>query len=157
MIPEHYKIKDYQCPKSIGHPWGDHKTATSWRNQGPNGDICCAFCGSLHPIQFMELVNHILETKCVDGVYFSAGKPGKVYLNRPGVRNADDGAVKFYGNHLFVIPEFIEVTETGKRIRKKIADKIEEALKLSNHHFENVVMTKVRVKVFEEKAKRNKN
>ncbi len=66
--------------------------------QHANGDRVCSFCGSLHMEDFSRLVEESLEPKSTITIERS-DKPYKVYINRPEVRNALDGGIKFYGWH----------------------------------------------------------
>jgi hypothetical protein len=67
-----------------------------WRVE-QNGDYTCARCGSWHPLQLREWLPK------VDGLENSvemADGATKVYVDRPGVRNATEGAIKFYLYHM---------------------------------------------------------
>lgn len=73
----------------------------TWRTE-PNGDRTCSYCGSLHPDDFLDIMEK-----------YAAGTPGyrfsltdksyKVYAQRDGVENASQGGIKFYGAH--AVPE----------------------------------------------------
>ena len=68
-----------------------------WRIEA-DGDRTCSYCGSLHPDDFLDIMRGYGEGK--EGYNFSlTDKSYKVYANRPGVRNAIDGGIKFYGAH----------------------------------------------------------
>lgn len=68
-----------------------------WRIE-PNGDRTCSFCGSLHPDDFLDIMQRYAAGEA--GYRFSlTDKSYKVYANRAGVRNASDGGIKFYGAH----------------------------------------------------------
>lgn len=71
----------------------------TWRTEA-NGDRTCSHCGSLSPEDFMEILGKWIESE--PGYRFSTTDKGhyKYYANRPGVRNASDGGIKFYGEHL---------------------------------------------------------
>lgn len=90
----------FYCPRGQG-PDSPFKPPfngeAEWRTE-PNGDRTCSYCGSLHPDDFLDILRR-----------FAAGEPGyrfelttksyKVYANRPGVQNASQGGIKFYGHH----------------------------------------------------------
>lgn len=63
----------------------------------PDGNRTCSFCGSIHPDDLMAICKKALtdERYSVEGTT----KSYKVYLRQPGVRNASEGAIKFYMHH----------------------------------------------------------
>ncbi len=71
-------------------------TPDTW-DMGPDGNRTCSCCGSVHPDDLMEICRKTL----VDERYGIEGtdKAYKVYVRQPGVRNAGDGAIKFYMCH----------------------------------------------------------
>lgn len=151
------RTPDYTCPSAKGHPYGDSENAKRFRIQGDNGDLCCDFCGSYHPVQFMRLIDRILRNKGSDGVYLSTGKPGKLYINRPEVKNSDDGAIKFYINHLFAVPEYYEERKGEKWLKQEIVDKVNKAVKISKEHFNHEVLPKIRADIAHRKSIDNRN
>lgn len=64
---------------------------------GPDGNRTCSYCGSIHPDDLMTICRKALTDVrySVDGT----DKGYKVYLRQPGVRNASEGAIKFYMQH----------------------------------------------------------
>lgn len=66
-------------------------------NWGPDGNRTCSHCGSIHPDDLMTICRKAI----VDDRYSIDGttKSYKVYVRQPGVRNASEGAIKFYGWH----------------------------------------------------------
>ena len=76
-----------------------------WEQFKSNGDRVCSFCGSLHPDDFMRLVKECAEAPD-DAVYGTvpeiepSDKGYKIYVHRSGVRNAHEGGIKFYTQHL---------------------------------------------------------
>jgi hypothetical protein len=64
---------------------------------GPDGNRTCSHCGSIHPDDLMEICRKTI----VDDRYGVEGttKSYKVYVRQPGVRNASEGAIKFYSYH----------------------------------------------------------
>lgn len=68
----------------------------------PNGDRTCSYCGSLHPDDFLDIMQRFAAGE--EGYHFGlTDKTYKVYANRPGVLNASQGGIKFYGHH--AVPE----------------------------------------------------
>lgn len=65
---------------------------------GPDGNRTCSYCGSIHADDLMEICRKTL----VDERYGVEGtdKSYKVYVRQPGVRNASEGAIKFYKVHV---------------------------------------------------------
>jgi hypothetical protein len=81
-------------------PGPDH-----WQKFKSNGNRICSYCGSLHPEDMFALV-HASATADEGADYRSvveiepSDKNYKVYISQPGVRNAHDGGIKFYMQHL---------------------------------------------------------
>jgi hypothetical protein len=70
---------------------------TKWRDM-PDGTRTCSHCGSLHPADFTDIMWRYSQRE--EGYEFSrTDKSYKDYGNRPGVKNASEGGIKFYGNH----------------------------------------------------------
>jgi len=74
-------------------PWEKKENIDVW-NKMPNGDRCCSFCGSLHPMDVIDIakkfgVNAIQTTT----------KSYKWYIHRDNVRNALEGGIKYYRHH----------------------------------------------------------
>lgn len=76
-----------------------------WLQFKSNGDRVCSYCGSLHPDDFLALVEASADAPA-DATYNSAvqiepsDKLYKIYVNQPNVRNAHEGGIKFYTKHL---------------------------------------------------------
>lgn len=63
-----------------------------------NGDLCCSYCGSLHPEDFIRLVKKSSDPSS-DVSIDSSTKGYKFYIRRPDVVNAAEGGIKFYNWH----------------------------------------------------------
>jgi hypothetical protein len=89
---------------------------------GPDGMRTCSYCGSIHYIDLMKIVHKVP----IDKRYRvePSDKRYKVYVKQPGVRNASEGAIKFYMHHL---PE--TVPDEDELDYKK-------AVRMSNMYFE---------------------
>lgn len=76
----------------------DEAEPDTW-DRGPDGNRTCSYCGSLHLDDFLELVR-----RCAEGDEAVRIEPSdkryKIYVNQKGVRNAGEGAIKFYTQHL---------------------------------------------------------
>lgn len=76
-----------------------------WDKFKSNGDRVCSYCGSLHPDDMFELVRKCADAP-EDAPYMSvteiepSDKAYKIYVKQPGVRNAHEGGIKFYTQHL---------------------------------------------------------
>jgi hypothetical protein len=76
-----------------------------WQKFKTNGNRVCSYCGSLHPEDMFALV-HACATAPEDAPYGSVAeiepsdKGYKVYVRQPRVRNAHEGGIKFYMQHL---------------------------------------------------------
>ncbi len=69
---------------------------------GPDGNRTCSYCGSIHFDDLMRICRLTLEDEryAIEGTT----KSYKVYVRQPGVRNASEGAIKFYMAHAPVEP-----------------------------------------------------
>ena len=96
-----------RCPRreespltSSRFPGADH-----WQKFKSNGNRVCSYCGSLHPDDMFELVR-LSANAPEDAAYRSVveieptDKGYKIYVHQPGVRNASEGGIKFYTQHL---------------------------------------------------------
>ncbi len=88
------------CPRGAGpdSPFQPPFNGEMEWEKRPNGDRCCSYCGSLHPDDFLDIMQRYAAGE--EGYHFGlTDKSYKVYVSRPGVRNAGDGGIKFYGHH----------------------------------------------------------
>lgn len=76
-----------------------------WNKFKSNGDRVCSYCGSLHWDDFTELVRHAADSP-EDLDYRStveiepSDKGYKIYVHQRGIRNAMEGGIKFYTQHI---------------------------------------------------------
>ena len=96
-----------RCGRRGDSPLGDRSFPgpDHWERFKTNGNRVCSYCGSLHPDDMFALVaacvaapedaeyGTVPEIEPSDKVY-------KVYVHQPGVRNAMEGGIKFYMQHL---------------------------------------------------------
>jgi hypothetical protein len=112
-----------------------------WQRFKSNGDRVCSYCGSLHPDDMFELVRQsatvpedadvhsVVEIKPSDKGY-------KTYVHRPGIRNAHEGGIKFYHQHLPKNPDgTLAVTQVQQ-------DEYAEAVRRSRVRFERMLYVK---------------
>lgn len=88
------------CPRRMGEmgPWEHKENLDAWQQVG--SDRVCSFCGSLHPADFEAVLKRVIEDKkCSISL---SDKSYKVYVNRPEIRNASEGAIKYYKQHNYV-------------------------------------------------------
>jgi len=84
---------------------GQEEGKDRWQKFKTNGNRVCSFCGSLHPEDLFALVKQCAEAP-LDAEYNSvpeidrSDKGYKIYVHQPGVRNAHEGGIKFYTQHL---------------------------------------------------------
>lgn len=74
-----------------------------WQKFKSNGNRVCSYCGSLHPDDMFALVKKSAEASEDDeqAVEIEPSDKGyKIYVHQPGVRNASEGGIKFYTQHL---------------------------------------------------------
>lgn len=107
-----------------------------WDKIKSTGDRVCSYCGSLHPDDFFPIVKAASEAdpNIVDGSVPEievSDKSYKIYIHRPGVRNAHEGAIKFYTMHLPRTEDGkINVTEEQQAEFRKAQDVFSKRLKL---------------------------
>lgn len=85
-----------RCPQHDAQQPDDGRE-DHWRSQG--ADRCCSYCGSWHPDEFLNFL-HVAADPNQPGRIEHATKDYKIYVHRPGVANASEGAIKFYKWHL---------------------------------------------------------
>lgn len=68
-------------------------------------DRCCSYCGSWHPDEFLAFLHEAADSQKPQHYITHATKSYKIYIHRPNVSNAGQGAIKFYKWHL---PESID-------------------------------------------------
>lgn len=75
---------------------GDGPAPDTW-DWGPDGNRTCSYCGSIHPEDLLKICRLVLtdERYEIEGTT----KSYKLYIKQPGVRNASEGAIKFYMQH----------------------------------------------------------
>jgi hypothetical protein len=78
------------------HGQTDVALPDTW-DMGPDGSRTCSYCGSIHPDDLMRLCHLALTDERYE--IQGTGKSYKFYVRQPGVRNAGDGAIKFYMAH----------------------------------------------------------
>lgn len=65
---------------------------------GPDGNRTCSYCGSIHYEDFKKIEQKVKDK--VPGYAIEGTDKGyKFYVRQPGVRNAGEGAIKFYSWH----------------------------------------------------------
>lgn len=76
----------------------DGKSGLEYWEKRPNGDRCCSYCGSLSEEDFIAICEAYANGE--PGYDFdTTTKSYKRYARRPGVQNAMQGGIKFYGWH----------------------------------------------------------
>lgn len=110
------------CPRRVHEygPWKQDEKLDVWRRE-PNGDRTCSFCGSLHPEDFEQLCEEAADPDTETRLEHS-DKQYKVYVYRPGVKNAMDGGIKYYKQHspedplwkLRVEPKFMRALDISR-------------------------------------------
>lgn len=94
-MPE--EIQTCQRRMSNLGPWENKPDLDTWKTL-PNGDRTCSFCGSMHPQDLLTAIEKLPETP---GLRLEmSDKNYKMYIHRPDIRNAGEGAIKFYMWHV---------------------------------------------------------
>lgn len=81
-------------------PWEVKPNLDHWYKHKSNGDRVCSFCGSLHFEDFRRLVAECVASNAESCQIEQTTKVNKVYIHRPGILNAMQGAIKFYHHHV---------------------------------------------------------
>lgn len=97
-----------------------------WRKQG--NDLCCSYCGSWHPEQFLAFCREVVSSPDINVRIEMSDKRYKIYATRPGIRNADYGAIKFYMHHA-------PLTEDGRLNDDDFVDTVNAAIDASHKKF----------------------
>jgi hypothetical protein len=84
-------------------------------------DRVCSFCGSLHPADLEAILDRCIETGEVQISHSTKGY--KVYINRPEIQNASEGAIKYYIWHALLDTEDV----------KRVQGKLNRAIKLTRN------------------------
>ena len=100
------------CPSRMNQvgPWERKEGLDTWEAVG--SDRICSFCGSLHPAELEVILDRCIEVGDVEVSHSTKGY--KVYIRRPEIENASEGAVKYYIWH--ALPE----AEDAKRVMGKL-------------------------------------
>ena len=105
VLPEEFRChrRDENPLADSAFPGQDH-----WHKfKTPHGDRVCSYCGSLHFEDFTALVKQAIDPDSTVSIEAS-DKRYKVYVTRKGIRNAQEGGIKFYMQHC---PPFEEITQ----------------------------------------------
>lgn len=105
-------------------------------NYRPDGNRTCSYCGSIHPDDLMAICRKIPT----DDRYAvePTDKSYKVYVRIPGVRNASEGAIKFYKQHAPAAPTEEEKQLFAEAIRisdRRYDEKMKARFKNTNYPF----------------------
>jgi len=109
--------EEFMCPRRVENMGlSITKGPDHWQKFKSNGQRVCSYCGSLHPEDMFALVKQSAESPA-DGDYRKtviiepSDKKYKVYVHQPDVRNASEGGIKFYMQHLPRKDGKIDVTD----------------------------------------------
>ncbi len=102
-----YDAEVQTCPSRMDQwgPWEQKENLDTWEYTG--ADRTCSFCGSIHPDDFEAFLNRVInedDDRCRIEI---SDKPYKIYLDRPEISNAGEGAIKFYKWHIPDDPEYV--------------------------------------------------
>lgn len=108
------KQQIFKCPKR----WEDVRMgadvgmndADGWYEK-QNGDLCCNYCGSWHPEQFLVFCKRVVDTADVAMYIEFVDRGRKFYTHRPEVQGAVQGAIKMYGVHMDMYLDELEQVE----------------------------------------------
>lgn len=87
-----------RCPShEAQRPWD--KSEDHWRTE-PNGDRTCSYCGSWHPDDLIAFLPIATDPAQKEEYINPSTKSYKLYIQRSAVKNASEGAIKFYTWHM---------------------------------------------------------
>jgi len=109
----------------------------------PNGDHVCSQCGSLSPEQFLKYVDEVINNPSIDFRIELSDRRHKVYMNKEGVKNSSEGAIKHYLLHLKQYCEDMGLDQN------EIDNKLHQAFTISKEK------SSVYLEIFEQKLKNN--
>jgi hypothetical protein len=103
-----------KCPRLIGTRFEDEDQC--W-NVLPNGDKTCSGCGSYHPKEWIDWLDKATDPSTEDRLT-TTDKGYKMYVEKPGVRNASEGAIKVYLQHVkqYAEEHKLNIEELDKKI-----------------------------------------
>jgi hypothetical protein len=102
--PEKKELKErFFCPKREENPtsYSSFPNKDKWRVE-KNGDLCCSYCGALHPEQFLKFCKVVVDDSDIKKRIEYISNKGKIYIERPTINNAQQGAIKTYNCHIDV-------------------------------------------------------
>jgi hypothetical protein len=116
-------------PNSVFNlPESDH-----WDKRGD--DMVCSYCGSMHPEQFLKLLPTIKKDSDDVWIELNDGRY-KIYIERKGIKNAGDRAIKVYLNHIM---QWCKEQGMGEDEINELDRQIHTAIITSNEIFLNIV------------------
>jgi hypothetical protein len=69
-----------------------------WERRGD--DLCCSYCGSMHPEEVRAIAKSIVAGSAPEGTKIDwSDKSYKLYVTRQKIANATMGGIKFYMQH----------------------------------------------------------
>jgi len=100
-------------------PWERKEDMDRWEKRGD--DRVCSFCGSIHPDDLLVIANQIIEGKdeSVNTRLEMTDKGYKLYVRREHIKNASEGAIKFYTQHQPDDHRWLEVVNNAIMISNK--------------------------------------
>ena len=88
--------RDERCPLDDGRMF--NQLPALWRKVGD--DRCCNYCGSIHPDDFLAMLDKFIDPQLPYWYLEMNDRRDKIYLHRPEIKNAMDGAIKIKTAHL---------------------------------------------------------
>ena len=92
---ENSSLERHTCPSRGAYDPNIDEGLDVWDTRGE--DRVCSFCGSIHPDDLKAILEELPENEEVT-VEIST-KRHKLYINRPNIKNASEGAIKYYFYH----------------------------------------------------------
>jgi len=110
-------------------PW-EYREGLDWWEPQPNGERDCSFCGSMHPEDFDRFLDKVIADPDIHVRVGVTDKRYKFYVQRPEIKNAMEGPIKFYTHH--APAEWLPVGSPAQV-------KLQQACRVSAEKFEQVM------------------
>lgn len=133
------------CPFQSYDPNSVHeynRKPAIWEKRG--NDECCSYCGSWHPRHFLEFLKEVIEDESVKVRIELNDKRQKIYITRPHVKNAKEGAIKIYLVHLKAYCNEMEfdISEIDRQLDKAFIISFEKSRKHADQIMESLINDK---------------
>ena len=110
------------CPMlSVDNLSSSKDGKSGWRLER-NGDYTCTYCDSIHPEQFISFLDTVITDPSLFICAELNGNNGELVINRPGIKVAGEGSIKFYLPHLkvFCDEQNLDFEAMGRKVQRAL-------------------------------------